>query len=107
MNALRSLSQAESTATWRLSSRLDVAVSLGAKPGQSFKDYVDFLDSEGRTPPKGRHWVDDIRGKGNEANYEIKIVSEEEGEATLYYRTYPAINLLSATLPQKGPKRDG
>jgi hypothetical protein len=35
---------------------MHVAVSLGAKPNQSFKEYVDYLDGEGYTPPKGKEW---------------------------------------------------
>jgi hypothetical protein len=64
---------------------MHVAVSLGAKPNQNFKEYVDYLDGEGYTPPKGKEWVDDIRDKGNEANHEIRIVSEEEAQKTLYF----------------------
>jgi len=64
---------------------MHVAVSLGAKPNQTFKEYVDYLDREGYTPPKGKDWVDDIRNKGNEANHEIRIVSEDEAQRTLYF----------------------
>jgi hypothetical protein len=64
---------------------MHVAVSLGAKPNQNFKEYVDYLDREGYTPAKGKGWVDDIRDKGNEANHEIRIVSEEEAKKTLYF----------------------
>jgi hypothetical protein len=64
---------------------MHVAVSLGAKSNQSFKEYVDYLDHEGYTPPKGKEWVDDIRDKGNEANHEIRIVSEDEAQKTLYF----------------------
>ena len=64
---------------------MHVAVSLGAKPNQRFKEYVDYLDREGYTPPKGKEWVDDIRDKGNEANHEIRIVSEDEAQKTLYF----------------------
>jgi hypothetical protein len=64
---------------------MHVAVSLGAKSNQSFKEYVDYVDREGYTPPKGKDWVDDIREKGNEANHEIRIVSEDEAQRTLYF----------------------
>jgi hypothetical protein len=64
---------------------MHVAVSLGAKPNSSFKDYVDYLDREGYTPPKGKDWVDDIRTKGNEATHEIRVVSEAETRTTLYF----------------------
>lgn len=64
---------------------MHVAVSLRAKPNQSFKDYVDYLDREGYTPPKGKEWVNEIRDKGNEANHEIRIVSEDEAKRTLYF----------------------
>lgn len=57
---------------------MHVAVDLGAKEGDSFFGYVDYLASEGYIPPNGREWVDEIRKRGNEANHEIVMASESD-----------------------------
>jgi len=48
---------------------MSIAVAQGAKEGQSFLSYVEYLANAGYVPPNGRHWVDHIRTKGNEANH--------------------------------------
>src|SRR3989442_10900063 len=50
---------------------MNVAVTLGAPGNQTFRDYVNYLDSEGYIPRNARVWVDHIREKGNEATHEI------------------------------------
>lgn len=58
-----------------------LAVSKGAKPGESFVSYVDFLAQKNYIPPDAREWVDHIRRKqGNEANHEIAIMSKDGAE---------------------------
>jgi Domain of unknown function (DUF4145) len=59
---------------------MHVAVSKGAKEGKNFIDYVEFLSTKGYVPPDAKGWVDHIRTKGNEANHEIVIMSEEEAK---------------------------
>lgn len=59
---------------------MHIAVDLGEKPGLSFVAYVDFLANNHYIPPKGRHWVDHIRKKGNEANHEIAIMLESDSK---------------------------
>lgn len=59
---------------------MHVAVSKGAKSNQNFVDYVEYLSSKGYVPPDAKSWVDHIRTKGNEANHEIVIMSEEEAK---------------------------
>lgn len=50
---------------------MHIAVAQGAKEGESFLGYVDYLAEKGYVPPHGRGWVDHIREKGNEANQEL------------------------------------
>mgnify|MGYP002345128503 FL=1 len=59
---------------------MHIAVSKGAAPGKNFIDYVEFLSSKGYVPPDAKEWVDHIRTKGNEANHEIVIMSEEDAK---------------------------
>ena len=59
---------------------MHIAVAKGDKPGKNFIDYVEFLSTKGYVPPDAKTWVDHIRTKGNEANHEIVIMSEEEAK---------------------------
>jgi Domain of unknown function (DUF4145) len=52
---------------------MHIAVEKSAKPGLSFLEYVTFLSDKGYVPPDGKHWVDHIRRKGNEATHEIVL----------------------------------
>jgi hypothetical protein len=64
---------------------MNVAVSLGAKAGDTFASYVQFLAHQGYIPPNGRHWVDHIRKKSNEANHEITLMSKDEAEKLITF----------------------
>lgn len=57
---------------------MHVAVDKGAQQGQNFLQYVEHLANNGYVPPDGRGWVDHIRQRGNEANHEIVIMSQEQ-----------------------------
>lgn len=59
---------------------MHVAVDQKAKPGMNFLDYVEYLASNGFVPPNGKGWVDHIRKKGNEANHEILLMSQEDAK---------------------------
>ncbi len=59
---------------------MNIAVKQGAKEGEKFIFYVDYLASQGYIPPNGKGWVDHIRKKGNEATHEIKLMSREDCE---------------------------
>lgn len=59
---------------------MHIAVSKGAKAGESFVTYVEFLAKQNYIPPDARDWVDHIRAKGNEANHEIVIMPKEDAE---------------------------
>lgn len=59
---------------------MNIAVHQGAKEGLKFIQYVDYLADKGFVPPNGKHWVDHIRKKGNEATHEIAIMNEQDAK---------------------------
>jgi hypothetical protein len=59
---------------------MNIAVQEGAKEGLKFIEYVDHLAARGFVPPNGRHWVDHIRKRGNEATHEISLMSETDAK---------------------------
>jgi hypothetical protein len=59
---------------------MNIAVQEGAKEGQKFIDYVDHLSAKGFVPPNGKHWVDHIRKRGNEATHEIALMSDTDAK---------------------------
>lgn len=59
---------------------MHIAVAKGDSEGKNFIDYVEYLSQKGYVPPDAKIWVDHIRTKGNEANHEIVIMSEEEAK---------------------------
>ena len=62
---------------------MHIAVAEGAKPGLSFRDYVDYLAANNYLPPRGRDWVDHVRNKGNEANHEIVKMKKEDAQTLI------------------------
>ena len=64
---------------------MNIAVAQGAKQGESFIAYVEYLANSGFVPPNGRGWVDHIRSKGNEANHEIRLMSQPEAEELISF----------------------
>jgi len=64
---------------------MNIAVAQGAKEGESFISYVSYLADKGFVPPNGRGWVDHIRDKGNEANHEIKLMSQQDAEELISF----------------------
>lgn len=59
---------------------MNIAVQEGAKEGLKFIEYVDHLAAKGFVPPNGKHWVDHIRKRGNEATHEIALMSEGDAK---------------------------
>jgi hypothetical protein len=64
---------------------MNIAVGEGAKEGQNFLQYVDYLATKGFVPPNGRHWVDHIRKKGNEANHEIALMKQQDAQELITF----------------------
>ncbi len=64
---------------------MHIAVAQGAESGGSFQQYVSHLSDRGFVPPNGKHWVDHIRSKGNEANHELLHTERTEAERLLVF----------------------
>jgi hypothetical protein len=64
---------------------MHIGVERGAKPNQTFAAYVDQLAKDGFIPPNGKGWVDHIRQRGNEANHEIKVFTNQEATEVLVF----------------------
>ena len=64
---------------------MNIAVSLGAKAGEPFIFYVEYLAENGYVPPNGKGWVDHIRKKGNEATHEIVLMKQADAEELISF----------------------
>jgi Domain of unknown function (DUF4145) len=64
---------------------MSIAVAQGAEAGAPFISYVNYLAEKGFVPPNGRGWVDHIRSKGNEANHEIQLMTQEDAEELILF----------------------
>jgi uncharacterized protein DUF4145 len=64
---------------------MNIGVAQGAKEGESFVAYVEYLADKGFVPPNGRGWVDHIRTKGNEANHEIVVMARTDAEELISF----------------------
>lgn len=64
---------------------MHVAVAKGAKKGLKFKQYVNFLNTEGYVPKGLEKWADRIREMGNDANHEIEIMNDEQAKSILKF----------------------
>lgn len=64
---------------------MNVAVERGAPINKTFLDYVSYLSENGYIPPNGKHWVDHIRKKGNEATHEIMIMKDKDATELLFF----------------------
>ena len=78
---------------------MNIAVSEGAKEGESYKSYIDYLESKGFIPPNCKELVNYIREVGNIANHEIKIMNENDAKTLAefismllsFIYTYPSL----------------
>lgn len=82
------------TATSLLGRKLimHIAVEAGAKEGQTFEAYVNYLSDNHYLPPNADKLLTYMRRLGNEKNHEIKLGQKEEAdriikfvEALLYF----------------------
>ena len=64
---------------------MHVAVDFGAKTGLKYFQYVKYLYDNQYISQKAKGWVDHIRGKGNEANHEIVLMTKEESMLLLQF----------------------
>lgn len=86
---------------------MHMAVEKGADAGKSFFDYVTYLADKGYVPPDGKDWVDHIRKKGNEANHEIKHMSNADAEDLIHFSEMlqKFIYEFPAKIPKKEPPK--
>ena len=64
---------------------MHVGVEKGAKEGLKFIQYVDHLADAGWVPPDGGGWVDHIRTRSNEANHEIKVMTDADAKELIVF----------------------
>jgi hypothetical protein len=64
---------------------MNIAVQEKATEGLKFIEYVTYLSEHGYVPPNGKHWVDHIRKKGNEATHEIALMTDNDAKELLTF----------------------
>lgn len=64
---------------------MNIAVAEGAKKGDNFVGYVDYLSDNNYIPPGGKDWVNAIRKLGNEANHKIEFKTQKEADRILNF----------------------
>ena len=65
---------------------MHLAVNVaGAKEGEKFVQYVEYLKKSGYIPPNGDKVLKYIKDLGNEKNHEIKIGTKEEAEKVIKF----------------------
>ena len=62
---------------------MHVAVEKGARPGETFAAYVQYLADNGYVSPGSTEWVDEIREIGNDANHEIFDITVDEARGAV------------------------
>lgn len=61
----------------------NVAVYYGAKDGDKFVNYVDYLVDKGYVPPKSKDWIDKIRLEGNKATHNHTAKNKDDAKRIL------------------------
>lgn len=64
---------------------MHIGVNCGADEGKSFEYYVNYLDENGYVSKNCKRWIDIIRKKGNEANHDIQIFSEQDAKQIIKF----------------------
>ena len=64
---------------------MHVAVDKGAPEGESFANYLSFLESKGYITPPMKGWVDLIRKSGNDATHRIAAPARESAESNVMF----------------------
>ena len=80
---------------------MHIAVAEGASEKSSFKQCVEYMRDENVVPRSAHAWVDYIRDKGNEANHEIVMSTEEDAHLLLQFIEQILLSVYEfpATLP--------
>lgn len=64
---------------------MNISCEKGAKKGESFEFYVNYLNDNGYIPPDGRKWVDKIRRLGNQATHKLEKKTKEDAELAIRF----------------------
>lgn len=64
---------------------MHVAVCFGAKEGDTFVHYINFLSDKGYITATSRKWVDKIRSFGNDVNHKIHIETSDKAKMILQF----------------------
>lgn len=64
---------------------MHVAVEKGAKEGDTFSNYISYLQMKGFVTPPMSGWVELIRTHGNKSNHELESVDKERAESTVMF----------------------
>ena len=64
---------------------MHVAVEKGAKEGDTFSNYVTYLENLGFVTPPMKSWVDLIREHGNKATHLLETPNKSRAESTLMF----------------------
>jgi len=64
---------------------MHVAVDKKATPGDSFENYINYLEREGYITSPMKPWVSLIRSNGNESTHELKSPNASRAKSTLTF----------------------
>lgn len=64
---------------------MHVACDKGAKEGQSFASYLDYLETQGYLTPPMRDWVKLIKNHGNDSTHKLASPDRERAAGTLLF----------------------
>ncbi|MDB9513580.1 DUF4145 domain-containing protein [Kamptonema animale CS-326] len=64
---------------------MNVAVNHGAKKGETFVYYINFLEEKGHISSKIKSWLDHIRKQGNNAAHEIESINQDDAETLIVF----------------------
>jgi hypothetical protein len=64
---------------------MHIAVDKGAKEGDTFAAYIDYMAGQGYVTPPMREWVTLIKSHGNDANHRLPASDRDRAEGTLYF----------------------
>lgn len=64
---------------------MNIAADKGAKAGESFTYYVDYLANKGFVPSDCQENLDHVRKKGNEATHELPAIEAEDAFELLVF----------------------
>ena len=64
---------------------MHIAVDKGAKEGESFKHYLDFLEGKGYITPPIKTWADLIRENANKSTHKLESSDKKRAENTFMF----------------------